>query len=204
MPSPRSRQLVSKDKQYVWHPFTQMQDWLDDPEPLVIERGKKATLFDSEGRAYLDGVSSLWVSVHGHSHPRLNAALSSQLEKLQHSTLLGLANTPSIELAEALIKVAPAGLAKVFYSDSGSTAMEIACKLAYQFWQNQGGAIRRPRRRPSSPSAGPTTGTRSAPSPWAASTSSTRSTSPCSSLPASYRHLTAKAKRRMGLKPSRP
>jgi adenosylmethionine-8-amino-7-oxononanoate transaminase len=140
MPSPRTRQLIAKDKQYVWHPFTQMQDWLDDPEPLVISRGKKATLFDSEGRPYLDGVSSLWVNVHGHSHPRLNAALASQLEKLQHSTLLGLANEPSIELAEALIQAAPPGLAKVFYSDSGSTAMEIACKLAYQFWQNQGRA----------------------------------------------------------------
>ena len=138
MPSQRTRALIAKDKQHVWHPFTQMQDWLDDAEPLVIERGKKATLFDSEGKAYLDAVSSLWVNVHGHSHPRLNAALASQLEKLQHSTLLGLANTPSIELAEALVAVAPVGLTKVFYSDSGSTAMEIACKLAYQFWQNQG------------------------------------------------------------------
>lgn len=138
MPSPRTKSLIQKDKAYVWHPFTQMQDWLDDAEPLVIEKAKKATLFDTEGRAYLDGVSSLWVNVHGHSHPRLNAALASQLEKLQHSTLLGLANPPSIELAEALIAVAPKGLTKVFYSDSGSTAMEIACKLAYQFWQNQG------------------------------------------------------------------
>jgi adenosylmethionine-8-amino-7-oxononanoate transaminase len=143
MPSQRTRQLIAQDKKHVWHPFTQMQDWLDDPQPLVIERGKKATLFDSEGKAYLDGVSSLWVNVHGHGHPRLNAALTAQLAKLQHSTLLGLANTPSIELAEALLKVAPAGLSKVFYSDSGSTAMEIACKLAYQFWQNQGGAAAR-------------------------------------------------------------
>jgi lysine--8-amino-7-oxononanoate aminotransferase len=140
MPSPRTKKLIAKDKRYVWHPFTQMQDWLGDPQPLVIERGEKATLFDSEGKAYLDGVSSLWVNVHGHSHPRLNAALAGQLKKLQHSTLLGLANSPSIELAEALIQVAPKGLTKVFYSDSGSTAMEIACKLAYQFWQNQGQA----------------------------------------------------------------
>jgi adenosylmethionine-8-amino-7-oxononanoate transaminase len=140
MPSPRSRALVKADKKHVWHPFTQMRDWLDDPEPLVMERGDKATLFDSDGRPYLDGVSSLWVTTHGHNHPRLNAALAAQAQKLAHSTLLGLANVPSIQLAEALIKIAPKGLTKVFYSDSGSTAMEIALKLGYQYWQNAGGA----------------------------------------------------------------
>ena len=141
MPRPhrRTRRLIAQDKARVWHPFTQMQDWLADPQPLVISRGQGATLFDSDDRAYLDGVSSLWVTVHGHSHPRLLGALTRQAGRLDHSSLLGLANEPSILFAEALVKAAPRGLTKVFYSDSGSTAMEIALKLAYQFWQNQGG-----------------------------------------------------------------
>ena len=148
MPSARTKNLIAQDKQYVWHPFTQMRDWLSDPEPLVITRGQGATLFDSDGHAYLDAVSSLWVTVHGHGHPRLAQALARQMAQLDHSTLLGLANEPSIALARALVQAAPKGpstgsgqaLAKVFYSDSGSTAMEIALKIAYQFWQNQGGA----------------------------------------------------------------
>jgi len=140
MPSPRTRRLIALDKAHVWHPFTQMRDWLADPEPLVIERGQGATLFDSEGRPYLDAVSSLWVTVHGHGHPALLKALARQAERLDHSTLLGLANEPSVLFAQALLKAAPRGLSKVFYSDRGSTAMEIALKLAYQFWQNQGGA----------------------------------------------------------------
>jgi adenosylmethionine---8-amino-7-oxononanoate aminotransferase len=140
MPTARTRRLIAQDKAFVWHPFTQMRDWLADPEPLVIAQGRGATLFDSEGRPYLDAVSSLWVTVHGHGHPRLKAALARQMDKLDHSTLLGLANEPSIELAAALAKAAPKGLEKVFYSDSGSTAMEIALKIAFQYWQNQGGA----------------------------------------------------------------
>jgi len=140
MPTARTRRLIAQDKAFVWHPFTQMRDWLADPEPLVITGAKASTLFDSEGRPYLDAVSSLWVTVHGHGHPRLKAALSRQMDKLDHSTLLGLANEPSIELAVALAKAAPKGLEKVFYSDSGSTAMEIALKIAFQYWQNQGGS----------------------------------------------------------------
>jgi adenosylmethionine-8-amino-7-oxononanoate aminotransferase len=147
MPSLRTKNLIAQDKRYVWHPFTQMRDWLADPEPLVITRGQGATLFDSDGHAYLDAVSSLWVTVHGHGHPKLAQALSRQMAQLDHSTLLGLANEPSIALAQALVQAAPKGpstgsgqaLTKVFYSDSGSTAMEIALKIAYQFWQNQGG-----------------------------------------------------------------
>jgi adenosylmethionine-8-amino-7-oxononanoate aminotransferase len=140
MPTARTRRLIAQDKAFVWHPFTQMRDWLADPEPLVITRGEASTLFDSEGRPYLDAISSLWVTVHGHGHPRLNSALKRQMDKLDHSTLLGLANEPSIELAAALVRAAPKGLEKVFYSDSGSTAMEIALKIAFQYWQNQGGA----------------------------------------------------------------
>lgn len=134
----RTKSLIADDKAYVWHPFTQMKDWLEDIDPLVIEKAKGAMLTDSEGRSYLDGVSSLWVTVHGHNHPALNRAITRQLKSLDHSTLLGLANVPSIELAKALVGIAPKGLTKVFYSDSGSTAMEIALKLAYQYWQNLG------------------------------------------------------------------
>jgi adenosylmethionine-8-amino-7-oxononanoate aminotransferase len=136
---PTTRRLQALDRAHVWHPFTQMRDWLKEP-PLVISRAEGSTLFDSQNRPYLDGVSSLWTTVHGHGHPRLNAALARQAKKLDHSTLLGLANEPSIELAAALVKAAPKGLTKVFYSDSGSTAMEIALKLAFQYWANQGGA----------------------------------------------------------------
>jgi adenosylmethionine---8-amino-7-oxononanoate aminotransferase len=140
MPTARTRRLIAQDKAFVWHPFTQMRDWLADPEPLVITRGRASTLFDSEGRPYLDAISSLWVTVHGHGHPRLKAALSRQMDRLDHSTLLGLANEPSIDLAAALVQAAPKGLEKVFYSDSGSTAMEIALKIAFQYWRNQGAA----------------------------------------------------------------
>ncbi len=140
MPTPKTRRLRDLDKAHVWHPFTQMQDWLRDPAPLVISRASGSTLFDSDGQPYLDGVSSLWTTVHGHGHPRLTRALAQQAAQLDHSTLLGLANEPSIELAAALAQAAPKGLAKVFYSDSGSTAMEIALKIAFQYWANQGGA----------------------------------------------------------------
>lgn len=122
------------DKKYIWHPFTQMQDWEKD-DICIIEKAKGCYLYDTQGRKYLDGVSSLWVTVHGHNHRIINKYLQKQLKKLDHSTLLGLANTPSIELAEKLIKIAPKGLTRVFYSDSGSTAMEIAMKIAYQYWQ---------------------------------------------------------------------
>jgi adenosylmethionine-8-amino-7-oxononanoate aminotransferase len=134
----RTKKLVSADKKYLWHPFTQMRDWLDDPEPLVIEKGRGAELIDTEGRHYLDGVSSLWANVHGHRKTELDQAIKAQLGKVAHSTLLGLANIPATELAEELIKVAPRGLSKVFYSDSGSSAMEIALKMAFQYWQNKG------------------------------------------------------------------
>jgi adenosylmethionine-8-amino-7-oxononanoate aminotransferase len=141
--SARTRRLIQLDKQHVWHPFTQMKDWLADPEPLVIERGQGSLLIDTEGRRYIDGVSSLWVNVHGHRKRELDQAVRRQLGRLAHSTLLGLANVPSVELAAELIAIAPKGLSKVFYSDAGSTAVEIALKIAYQYWANQG----RPRKR---------------------------------------------------------
>ena len=130
------------DKQYVWHPFTQMRDWEEEPQ-LVIERGNGSFLVDTRGRRYLDGVSSLWVTVHGHRKKELDDAVRQQLGKIAHSTLLGLSNVPAALLAEKLVGIAPRGLAKVFYSDSGSTAVEIALKIAFQYWQQKGPRFRR-------------------------------------------------------------
>jgi adenosylmethionine-8-amino-7-oxononanoate aminotransferase len=131
------RDWESLDKEYIWHPFTQMEDWLRS-EALVIERGEGAWLIDTKGNRYLDGVSSLWVNVHGHRNSLINEAVKSQLDRIAHSTLLGLASAPSIELAEKLVQITPEGLNKVFYSDSGSTAVEIALKVAFQYWKNLG------------------------------------------------------------------
>ena len=133
----RTRALIELDKRYIWHPFTQMQEWLDET-PLVIERGEGNYLIDTEGRRFLDGVSSLWVTVHGHARPEITEAIREQAGCLAHSTLLGLANVPAAELAGRLIELAPRGLSKVFYSDAGSTAVEIALKMAFQYWQLRG------------------------------------------------------------------
>jgi adenosylmethionine-8-amino-7-oxononanoate aminotransferase len=129
--------LVAWDKCYLWHPFTQMQDWLAE-EPVVIERGEGCFLIDIAGNRYIDGVASMWTNVHGHNHPELNAALKTQVDKIAHTTLLGYSNIPAIELAKKLVELAPVGLNKVFYSDNGSTAVEIALKMAYQYWQHKG------------------------------------------------------------------
>ena len=123
--------LETLDLRVSWHPFTQMAEW----SPLVIERGEGNYLIDTQGRCYLDGVSSLWCNLHGHHHPRLDRALRDQLEKIAHSTFLGLAHEPGIRLAAALVEVAPRGLTRVFFSDSGSTAVEIALKQSFQYWQ---------------------------------------------------------------------
>lgn len=129
--------LLALDKAHVWHPFTQMQGWLDD-RPLVIERAAGNWLIDTEGRRWLDGISSLWVTVHGHRKQAIDDAIRAQLDKVAHCTLLGQASVPSIELAAKLAELAPKGLTRVFYSDSGSTSVEIAVKMAYQYWQLAG------------------------------------------------------------------
>ena len=126
--------LEDRDRRVLWHPFTQMAEW----SPLVIERGEGNFLIDTHGKRYLDGVSSLWCNVHGHNHPRLNEALKRQVDQISHSTFLGLTHEPGIRLAEKLVEVAPTGLTRVFYSDSGSTAVEIALKQSFQYWQLQG------------------------------------------------------------------
>jgi adenosylmethionine-8-amino-7-oxononanoate aminotransferase len=137
-----TRDLLALDARHVWHPFTQMQGWLDD-QPLVIERAQGNWLIDTDGRRYLDGISSLWVTVHGHRKKELDDAVRAQLEKVAHCTLLGQANVPSIQLAAKLVSLAPEGLTRVFYSDSGSTAVEVAVKQAYQYWQLTGRPAKR-------------------------------------------------------------
>src|SRR5438067_7573455 len=125
------------DKQYLWHPFTHMQQWLAD-DPLIITAADGMYLIDSDGNRYLDGVSSLWCNVHGHRVPEIDAAIREQLTRVAHTTMLGLASEPAILLADRLMKIVPQNLKKVFYSDSGATATEIAFKLAAQYWYNLG------------------------------------------------------------------
>ena len=138
MKTPDTTTLLQWDRQYVWHPFTPMQAWMEKTDPPIIVRGEGEFLFDTQGRKYIDGVSSLWCNVHGHHVPELDQTLREQLDKIAHTTLLGLCNVPSIMLAKRLVEIAPAGLTRVFYSDNGSTAVEVACKLAYQYWVNLG------------------------------------------------------------------
>jgi adenosylmethionine---8-amino-7-oxononanoate aminotransferase len=130
-------ELKRLDHKHLWHPFTQMQEWMAE-EPCIIERGEGHYLIDINGGRYLDGVSSLWCNVHGHGKRELDEAIKAQLDRIAHSTFLGLSHVPGIQLAEKLIAVAPRGLQRVFYSDSGATAVEIALKMAVQYWQLKG------------------------------------------------------------------
>jgi adenosylmethionine-8-amino-7-oxononanoate aminotransferase len=129
--------LVAADRAHLWHPFTQQQGWIEE-EPLIVDRAEGTDLIDVQGRRYIDGVSSLWCNVHGHGHPRIDAAVRDQLDRVAHSTMLGLSHRPGIELAQRLVELAPPGLTRVFYSDSGSTATEIALKMAFQYWCQRG------------------------------------------------------------------
>jgi adenosylmethionine-8-amino-7-oxononanoate aminotransferase len=129
--------LVAADRKHLWHPFTQQQGWAEE-DAVVIESADRCELVDIHGRRYIDGVSSLWCNVHGHRHPAIDVAIRDQMDRVSHSTMLGLSHRPAIELAERLVEIAPPGLTRVFYSDSGSTATEIALKMAFQFWHQQG------------------------------------------------------------------
>ncbi|OGW85077.1 MAG: adenosylmethionine--8-amino-7-oxononanoate transaminase [Omnitrophica bacterium RIFCSPHIGHO2_02_FULL_46_11] len=129
--------LSQWDKQWIWHPFTQMAEWAQD-DILIIASGKGSYLRDLKGRRYIDGVSSLWCNVHGHRVRELDQAVKNQLRKIAHSTFLGLSNVPAIQLAKKLIEIVPRGLKRVFYSDSGSESVEAALKIAYQYWQQKG------------------------------------------------------------------
>ena len=124
--------LEKDDMQYVWHPFTQMKHYMEE-KPFIIERGKGSYLWDIYGNKYLDGISSLWVTVHGHCREEIDKAIIEQVKKVSHSTLLGMTHPHAIELARKLVEITPDGLHKVFYSDSGSTAVEIALKMAFQY-----------------------------------------------------------------------
>jgi adenosylmethionine---8-amino-7-oxononanoate aminotransferase len=130
-------ELAALDRQHLWHPFTQQQGWVDEHFPL-IERADDTTLYDTEGNAYIDGVSSLWCNVHGHRHPAIDIAIKDQLDRVAHSTMLGLSHAPAVRLAKRLVDLAPEGLTRVFFSDNGSTACEIALKMAYQWWHQRG------------------------------------------------------------------
>jgi len=129
-------QLEEDDRRYLWHPFTQMLEW-EKEAPLIIEKGKGVYLWDLSNRKYLDGTSSIWVNLHGHRQARIDRAIITQIQKIAHSTLLGLSNIPAIRLARKLVEIAPKGLTKVFYSDNGSTAVEVALKIAFQYWQQK-------------------------------------------------------------------
>src|SRR5579864_1412772 len=127
--------ILDRDRAVLWHPYTQM---LTAPAPLAITRGEGVWLYTEDGRRILDGISSWWVNIHGHSHPKLNAALAAQARELEHVVFAGCTHGPAVELAERLIEILPKGLARVFYSDDGSTAVEVALKLAIQYWRNLG------------------------------------------------------------------
>ena len=134
---PSPRRLENLDKKFIWHPFTQMQEWQNE-QPIIIKSGRGCLLTDIHNKKYIDGISSLWVTIHGHRKKEIDQAVSRQLKMVAHSTLLGLSNVPAVLLAEKLMRIAPPKLSKVFYSDSGSTAVEIALKLAFQYWQQKG------------------------------------------------------------------
>jgi adenosylmethionine-8-amino-7-oxononanoate aminotransferase len=129
--------LRELDRRHVWHPFTQQRGWMQEDAP-IIERAHGTTLWDTDGRAYIDGTSSLWCTVHGHGHPRIDAAVRAQLDRVAHTTMLGLAHPGAAQLAERLVEIAPPGLTRVFYSDNGSTAGEIALKMAFQHGRHRG------------------------------------------------------------------
>lgn len=127
--------LADRDRAVLWHPYTQM---LSAPAPLAVTRGEGVWLYTDDGRRILDGISSWWVNIHGHSHPKLNEALALQARELEHVVFAGCTHRPAVELAERLLEILPQGLARVFYSDNGSTAVEVALKLAIQYWRNRG------------------------------------------------------------------
>lgn len=140
----KNKYLEEADKKYIWHPFTQMKDWLEE-EAIIISEGRDCFIKDIYGRWYLDGVSSLWVNIHGHRKKEIDDAIKEQIDKISHSTLLGLSNVPAIKLAARLIQLVNSSpvtrhspLNKVFYSDNGSTAVEVALKMAFQYWIHKG------------------------------------------------------------------
>jgi adenosylmethionine-8-amino-7-oxononanoate aminotransferase len=146
LPEDEIRSLVAADHRHVWHPFTQMQEWYEQP-CMIVAAGEGAYVIDVEGNRYLDAISSLWVNVHGHRRKEIDDAVRDQLDRIAHSTLLGTASIPSIRLAEKIVRLAPEGLTRVFYSDNGSTAVEVALKIAFQYWQQHEDPEKRKKKR---------------------------------------------------------
>ena len=136
MTKKESKQLERDDRKYIWHPFTQMKDYTEET-PLIVKRAKGSYLIDTDGKKYIDGVSSLWVNIHGHRKKEIDQAIMRQVRQVSHSTLLGLSNVPAIKLAKKLVSIAPRGLTRVFFLDNGSTAVEVALKIAFQYWQQR-------------------------------------------------------------------
>ena len=132
--------LAADDKRYVWHPFTSMGDWCaPEHEPIVLVGGEGAIVRDSLGREYIDGNASIWTNVHGHNHPRINAAIRAQLERVAHTSFLGTTNPPAIQLAREIVELFPQEkFGRVFYSDDGSTGIEAALRIVSQYWKLKG------------------------------------------------------------------
>jgi len=128
---------IKKDLKYIWHPYTQMKDCKKFP-PILIERAKGIKLYDNKGNSYYDTISSWWCNIHGHNHPKLNKAIKDQLNDFEHVLFAGFTHKPAIKLAEQLVEITPRNLTKVFFSDNGSTAVEVALKMSFQYWQNIG------------------------------------------------------------------
>ncbi|HQP91178.1 MAG TPA: adenosylmethionine--8-amino-7-oxononanoate transaminase [Candidatus Omnitrophota bacterium] len=128
---------LKKDFKYIWHPFTQMKDAKNSP-PVLVEKARGIKLFDGKGDFYYDTISSWWCNVHGHSHPKIVAAIKKQLDSFEHVLFAGFTHKPAIKLAEKLVNIAPKGLTKVFFSDNGSTSVEVAMKMSFQYWHNKG------------------------------------------------------------------
>lgn len=143
----QSKDLERIDLEHLWHPFTQYRLYSKFDCPLIVDSARGFELVDVDGKKYLDGVSSLWCNIHGHSDPELVEAIKSQCEKLCHSTLLGLAHVPILELTEELLKWTPSNLSRVFYADSGSTAVEASLRMAFEWWQKQNSPVARKKKR---------------------------------------------------------
>jgi adenosylmethionine-8-amino-7-oxononanoate aminotransferase len=133
----KKNQLFNNDRNYVWHPFTQMKDYAEQ-DHVLIEKAEGVFLFDADGNRYYDTNSSWWVNIHGHAHPRIRDAINNQFQQMDHVMFSGLTHPSAIELAEKLVMLSPEGLNKVFYSDNGSTAVEVAVKMSFQYWQHKG------------------------------------------------------------------
>jgi len=128
---------IGKDLKFIWHPYTQMKDCLELP-PILIEKAEGIKLYDTKGNFYYDTISSWWCNVHGHNHPRIKEAIRRQLNSLEHVLFAGFTHKPAILLAEKLVSLTPKKLTKVFFSDNGSTAVEVALKMSFQYWKNIG------------------------------------------------------------------